>query len=198
MLFHVLNRGVGRRTLFDKDDDFLAFEAIIRETLIVCPMRICSYCLMSNHWHFLLWPETDGALSAFMQKLTNTHVKRWKQHRHEVGWGHLYQGRFKSFPVQGDEYFYQVARYIERNALRASLVEKAEQWRWSSLWRRGRAVERFAPVLNSWPIPRPKLWREHVNEAQTESEVAAIRRSIQRVRSVLYRRNAAFLRFSGG
>ena len=49
MVFHVLNRGVGRRTLFDKDQDFLAFERVIEETLRTCPMRLCAYCLLSNH-----------------------------------------------------------------------------------------------------------------------------------------------------
>jgi putative transposase len=111
---------------------------------------------------------------------TNTHVKRWKEHRGEVGWGHLYQGRYKSFPVESDEYFYHVARYVERNALRASLVEKAEQWRWCSLAQRGAASERAAPLLSTWPMPLPRHWKRHVNGVQTEGEVAAIRRSIHR------------------
>jgi len=85
MVFHVLNRGVGRRTLFDKDADFLAFERVIEETLRTCPMRICAYCLLSNHWHFVVWPERDGQLQAFMQRMTNRHAKRWKQYLHETG-----------------------------------------------------------------------------------------------------------------
>src|SRR5271157_4032656 len=73
-----------------------------------------------------------------MQQVTNTHVKRWKEHRHEIGYGHLYQGRYKCFPVETEDYFYQVVGYVERNALRANLVERAESRRWSSL----RRVER--------------------------------------------------------
>jgi putative transposase len=96
MVFHVLNRGVGRRTLFEKESDYLAFEKVLAETLHTRPMRICAYCLMPNHWHFVLWPEKDGELSAFMQQLTNTHAKRWKHYRQETGDGHLYQGRYKS------------------------------------------------------------------------------------------------------
>src|SRR3974377_1772781 len=99
MASHVLNRGVGRRTLFHKDGDFLAFERVVEEALRTCPMRICAYCLLSNHWHFVLWPQHDGQLAAFMQQMTNTHVKRWKEHHQEVGYGHLYQGRYKCFPV---------------------------------------------------------------------------------------------------
>src|SRR5208283_3221818 len=135
MVFHVLNRGVGRRVLFTKDEDFLAFERVVEETLRTRRMRLCAYCLMSNHWHFVVWPERDGDLPAFMQQVTNTRMKRWKEHRHEIGYGHLYQGRYKCFPVETEEYFYQVVRYVERNALRANLVERAESWRWSSLRR---------------------------------------------------------------
>jgi putative transposase len=179
MVFHVLNRGGGRRTLFDKPDDFLAFERVIQETLRVRRMRICALCLMPNHWHFVLWPESDGDLPAFMQQLTNTHVKRWKEHRHETGYGHLYQGRYKAFPVESDDYFYQVVRYVERNPLRAGLVERAEAWPWSSL---GYLFREGAPkeVLSEWPLPRPANWAELVNEPQTESELAALRRCVNR------------------
>jgi putative transposase len=81
---------------------------------------------MPNHWHFKLWPKNDRDLAASMQQLTNTHVKRWKEHRHEIGHGHLYQGRYKCFPVETNEYFYSAVRYVERNALRANLVRSAE------------------------------------------------------------------------
>lgn len=179
MIFHVLNRGVGRRSLFEKDADYEAFERVLDETLRTAPMRICAYSLMPNHWHFVVWPQRDGELSAFMQQLTNTHVKRWKEHRHETGYGHLYQGRYKSFPVQTDEYFYQVVRYVERNALRANFVARAELWRWSSLAPRARE-NRILPLLADWPLPRPADWLTIVNEPQTEAELAAIRRSVRR------------------
>jgi putative transposase len=65
---------------------------------------------MSHDWHCELWPERDGDLAAFMQQLTNTHVKRWKEHGDETGFDPLYQGRYKSFPVQTEDYFYQVVR----------------------------------------------------------------------------------------
>ncbi len=60
MVFHVLNRGVGRRMLFTKDEDFLAFERVVEESLRTHRMLLCAYCLMSNHWHFVVWPERDG------------------------------------------------------------------------------------------------------------------------------------------
>jgi len=54
---------------------------------------------MSNHWHFVFWPERDGNLPAFTQQVTNTRMKRWKEHRHEIGYGHLYQGRYNTLPT---------------------------------------------------------------------------------------------------
>ena len=178
MVFHVLNRGVGRMNLFKKAGDFGAFERYVEKTLESCPMRSCAYCLLPNHFHMVLWPERDGDLAAFMQKLSVTHVRNWQEHRQRVGYGHVYQGRYKSFPVETDDYFYQVVRYVERNALRAGLAEAAEAWRWGSRWRRecGKPVE--CRWLSDWPLPVPRNWKELVNEPQSEGELEAIRRSV--------------------
>jgi putative transposase len=180
MIFHVLNRGVGRMRLFLRDADFEAFERILAKTLQTRPMRILAYCLMSNHWHLLVWPERDGDLGAFMQKLTITHARNWQEHRRRVGYGHLYQGRYKSFPVEDDEHYYQVARYVERNALRAGLVRRAEDWRWCSLWRRLHSSTEDGQFLSDWPLPLPRSWTHYVNQPQTEAELEAIRRSVIR------------------
>jgi putative transposase len=180
MVFHVLNRGVGRRPLFDKESDYDAFEGIIAETLVKCPMRICGYCLMPNHWHFVMWPAGDDDLGLFMQRLSVTHVTRWQKHRHTVGEGHLYQARFKSFPVATDDYFYHVMRYVERNALRANLCKTAEDWRWGSLHARVRGTPEQRSLLGDWPVPRPRQWIEHVNRPQSDNELDAIRKSVVR------------------
>jgi putative transposase len=74
-------------------------------------------------------------VSEFFRWLTVTHTQRWHAHYHTSGTGHLYQGRFKAFPVETDEHLYTVLRYVERNAVRADLVARAEEWRWSSVWR---------------------------------------------------------------
>jgi putative transposase len=83
---------------------------------------MCAYALMPNHWHVLLWPKRAGDLATFMQRFTITHVRRRQQHRGYVGLGHVYQGRYSSVPVDSDLLLWGVARYIERNALRANLV----------------------------------------------------------------------------
>jgi putative transposase len=127
MVFHVLNRGVGRMRLFLKDGDFEAFERGIAKTFETRPMRILAYCLMSNHCQF------D-----------------------------------------------QVVRYVERNALRANLVARAEDRRWSSLWRRVRGTTEDRRWLGRWPLPLPRNWAQLVNEPQTESELESLRRSVTR------------------
>ncbi len=180
MLFHVLNRGVGRRGLFSQEKDYAAFEGLLEQTHQSRPMRIGAYCLMPNHWHLVLWPERDGDLAAFMQQLTTKHVRRWQLHRRRVGYGHVYQSRYKSFPVEEEEYFYQLVRYVERNALRAGLAERAEGWKWSSLWRRTSGTAEQKQLLSAWPVPYPRGWCKLVNDPPTEAELEAIRRCVAR------------------
>ncbi len=142
------------------------------------PTRLLGYCLMPNHWHLVLWPGVDGEMTAFVRWLTMTHSQRLHAHRHTAGTGHVYQGRYKSFPVEADEHLLAVMRYVERNALRASLVRRAEQWRWGSLWRRMHDDE--GSLLSPWPIEEPTDWVAHVNRAQSSAEVEALRRSVRR------------------
>ena len=177
MVYHVINRGVGKNDLFYSDADYLAFERVVRETLEKRPMRILSYCLMKTHWHFVLGPQRDGDLGRFMQRLTVAHVTRWQKNYNMVGFGHVYQGRFKSFPVDTDEYFYQVNRYAERNAWRANLVARAEDWPYGSLWIRQHGTAEHRAMISEWPVPRPRKWLQYVNEPETEAELLALRRS---------------------
>ncbi len=179
-VYHVLNRANARMPIFEADGDYEAFETVLAEAVERTATRLLAYCVMPNHWHLVVWPRKDGELSRFMGWLTLTHTQRWHAHRHSTGSGHVYQGRFKSFPVKGDEHFFTVARYVERNAARAGLVRRAEQWRWGSLfrWLRGSAEDKA--LLAAWPLPRKANWAKHVNALQTEGELAALRRSVQR------------------
>ena len=90
--------------------------------------------------------------------------------------GHVYQQQFKSFPIQSDEHFLVVCRYVERNAMRVGLVEKAEQCRWGSLWRWLQRPEPLPKLLSAWPIARLPNWTQRVNAALTETELEAVRR----------------------
>jgi len=174
-VFHVLNRGVGKTRLFRSQKDYQAFQRCLIQTLDNTPMRILDYCVMPNHWHLLLWPEKDGELAEFMMRLTNMHVRRWLTAHNQVGSGHLYQGRYKSFATQDDDHLTTVARYIERNALRAGLVIRAEDWPWSGVGQNALPGDLQIP-LTDWPVRRRSDWLQWLNAPQTAAEEEAIRR----------------------
>jgi putative transposase len=179
-VYHALNRAVARLPLFQKQADYEAFERVLVEAHEKFPLDVLAYCVMPNHWHFVLRPNQDDQLTAFLRCLAHTHTMRWHSHHQTSGTGHLYQGRFKAFPVEDDDHFYTVVRYVERNALRAGLVAQAQAWRWSSLWRREYGDAQSRSLLARWPVPRPRDWVDHVNAAQTESEMDAVRRAVRR------------------
>ena len=164
--------------IFGKERDFEAFEEVIAEAKSRLPMRVLGWCVMSNHWHFVLWPEGDGDLSEFMRWLTVTHTQRWRAAHRTGGTGPLYQGRFKSFPIEEDDHWLTVLRYVERNPLRANMVEEAVAWRWSSLWHRVHGNK--SGLLDEGPVPISRGWRRHVETPQTEAELEALRRSVVR------------------
>ena len=134
MIFHAHNRGNARDRIFDDDADYAAFERVLAEVPSELPVRILAYCLMPNHWHLILWPLRDGCLGRFRQRVTTTHVRRWHLHRDTVRAGHLYQGTYKSFPIEEGDHLSAVPRYVERNPVRPTMVKRAEDWKSGSLW----------------------------------------------------------------
>jgi len=176
--YHVLNRGNGRNTVFHKDGDYAAFLKLIKQAGDRIPMRLLSYCLMPNHFHMVLWPKHDGDLSKWMQWLTTAHVRRY--HRHYDSSGHVWQGRFKSFPIQTDEHLLTVMRYVERNPVRAKTipVRKAQNWNWSSIGTPPN--DTIVPKLDPGPVKRRKDWLAWVNKPVTQSERDALEACIAR------------------
>src|SRR5688572_29905533 len=162
MVFHVINRGVRKWQLFDADADYQTCLVVLAAALKRHPARLLAYCLMPNHFHLVVMPTEDGQLSRLMQWFTSTHSRRWHLAKGTTGTGSVYQGRFKAFPVQRDEHFLAVCRYVERNPLRARLVRRSDDWPWSSLADRGRAQQ--AVPLATWPVERPSDWGQVVNE----------------------------------
>ncbi|HMQ17509.1 MAG TPA: transposase [Phycisphaerae bacterium] len=175
--YHVINRGNGRAKVFHKPADFDAFVALLAEAATRVPVRVVGYCLMPNHFPLVLWPRHDGDLSRFMQWLLTAHVRRY--HRHYRGSGHVWQGRFKAFPIQQDAHLLTVLRYVERNALRAGLVKRAERWAWSSVrwWRERR---QWPPFLHEGPVDRGRRWVVDVNRPMTKAEEESLRRCVNR------------------
>ena len=181
IVYHVLNRAQGKKTLFFNNQDYQVFETILKEAKTKVSMRILAYCLMPNHWHMILYPRRDNDLSHFIHWLCTTHAKKTHAFRGTTGSGHLYQDRYKSFPVVTDAHFYQVCRYVERNALRAELVAKAQDWPWSSAYTRTQGHDN-AGLLDEWPAEFPANYLEWLNLPQDNEVVENIRRTIQPLR----------------
>jgi REP-associated tyrosine transposase len=191
--YHVLNRANGRLPLFESPGDYEHFLAILAKAHERVAMRTIGFCIMPNHWHLLLRPRGDGDLSQFMRWLTVTHTQRHHAARGTAGTGHIYQGRFKSFPIQrtrpsaaaralgmleGGDPVLSVLRYIERNPVQAGLATRAAGWAWSSHAMRGAAEPAF-PLCDP-PNGLPPDWSECVNRPQAQKEVEALQQCIQR------------------
>jgi putative transposase len=179
-LYHALNRGNGRSEIFHNPEDYFAFEQVLAEGLEGYDVSLFCYQLMPDHWHLVLRPNVDGELGRFIRWITATHTMRYRARYQTLGEGHVYQGRFKSFPIEEDAHFLTVCRYVERNAVRAKRVKRAEKWQWSSLWRWKQPTEPGPALLSAWPISRLPNWIERVNEPLPELELAAIRKAVQR------------------
>jgi len=181
MVYHVLNRRSMRLVLFRKDRDYEAFERILADGLGRRDAPgLLAWCLMPNHWHLVLLAKAGTNLSTWMQWVAVTHTHRWHQHYNRVGDGPLYQGRFKSFPVQNDGHLLPVMRYVEANAQRAKLVRAAQDWRWGSLWVRQRGASKQRQMLSQSFVDLPADWPLVVNEAQSPAEMDRIHTSIRR------------------
>jgi putative transposase len=176
--YHVLNRANQRAEVFHERADYEQFLGLISRAQDRLTVPLLALCLMPNHVHFVMRPVTDGDLSDWMHWVFTTHV-RWYHEKYSTT-GRVWQGRFKAFPIQEDHHLLGVMRYVERNALRANLGDRAEDWEWGSLaWRR----MRHAPVeLAESPVPLPSYWRQYTNDPQTDVEIAEIRACVNRQR----------------
>ena len=183
IVYHVMNRANARMVIFKKRGDYEAFENVLFEAHERMAMRMLGYCLMNNHWHIVLWPYEDGDLSEFMRWVTVTHTQRWHGAHGTAGSGHVYQGRFKSFPVQSDEHYLTVMRYVERNPLRAGVVQRAQDWPWSSMRLRVAGDNKeIRPPISSGPVALANNWVRLVNCVQTSKEEEALQNCIKRGR----------------
>ena len=172
---HVVNRGNDKKTLFENTRDFEEFLRLIAFAKHRATIRITSYSLMRNHWHFVLWPEQDGQIQDFLHLLTTTHAIRRRRLTCTVGHGHIYQDRYHAAAIWSERYYLNAVRYVEANALRANLVKSAEKWRWSSLYER---LGHDRGILDDGPMPLPADWLAIVNTNQPDDEVTEIRNDL--------------------
>jgi putative transposase len=178
VVFHVMNRGARRGRLFEVAEDYAAFLRVMCDAQARVVIRVLCFILMPNHWHLVVWPERDQDLSHYMQWLTATHALRWHLARGSMGTGAVYQGRFRAIPIRHDGHLLTACQYVERNALRAGLVSRAEDWPWSSAWPRSEPGPR--PLLAPWPVERPACWSDWLNRRDLDRDVDRLRDAIRR------------------
>ena len=160
--FHVINRSVRRVPLFIRPLDYRAFLDVLAAGLDRYDVRLIAYCLLSNHWHLIVEPAGTKTLTRFMHWVTVTHAVRWHRHHKTVGQGPVYQGRYHSIPLETPQSLMRACRYVERNALAAKLVRRAQDWPWCSLSDRIRGEQ---PVpLKAAPFFTSTAWLNYVND----------------------------------
>ena len=179
-IYHVINRANGRLQIFDSPKDYQLFEQLLLDAQYLTDMRILAYVIMPNHFHLVLWPQEDGDLGRFMHRLTNTHTRKVHAENGTQGTGHLYQGRYKSFIVDTDTYLLTLIKYVERNPVRAKLIDRAEEWQWGSAWRRVKGSENQKKLISVSPTPFPHGYLNWVNAEEDREKLAEIRNSVNR------------------
>jgi putative transposase len=177
-VFHVFNRAVENVVLFANSGDYAAFLRVLAEGVNRHGMPLLVYAIMHNHWHLVVWPRDDASLSVFMQWVTGTHARRWRDAGGSTGRGALYQGRYKAIAVQRDRHFLRLCHYVERNPSRAHLVARAEDWPWSSASPLALGADR--PALAPWPVPKPQDWLERLNVPEPARSVEELRQALKK------------------
>ena len=162
--FHVINRSARKVPLFERSKDYRDFLRILREGLQRHPAPLIAYCVMSTHWHLVVGPVGTGGLSRLLHWVTTTHAVRSHKRRATCGQGPIYQGRFKSHAIDTAGQLLRAIRYVERNALAANLVRRAEDWPWGSLADRQRSEP--AVPLHGTIVLSSRSWIDLVNTSQ--------------------------------
>jgi putative transposase len=160
-VYHVYDRGNARRTLFAAAEDFDHFVNVLRNNRSRSGVELLAFCLMPNHWHVVVRPCTARDLARSVARWKQVHTERVHRAEGTEGEGHLYQSRFRSRLLETPEAIFDCCRYVERNALSAGLVARAEEWRWGSLWHRVRSDPQ--KLLDPMPVELPEEWVGIVN-----------------------------------
>jgi putative transposase len=181
--FHVTQRGVNRCDIFVDDDDRQTFLRLLRWACKRYLVEVHAYVLMGNHIHLLMTPRQERSMSKAMQLAGQNYVQRFNVRHGRTG--PLWQGRFKSCLVETDRYFLNVARYIERNPVRAGLCDSANRYRWSSVHAHLNGVSdglvTFHPCylsLGSSPSRRRTTYLDWLSQDVSRDETKAIRKHI--------------------
>jgi putative transposase len=175
-IYHVINRGNRRETIFHDSYDYDKFLKLIKEAKDLYQIKIYAYCLMPNHYHLVIYTKVAESLSLSMHKINSSYVRYYNQ-RYKVS-GHLWQGRYKSFIVQEEAYLLTLLRYVEANPLRAKIVKDCIAYKYSSAKIRIEEIE--DSILDGSPINLPENWNEYINNKESKSNLGAIKNSLDR------------------
>ncbi len=175
-IYHVLNRANGRATIFHSEQDYRDFEYLLSEVKETYDVGILGYVLMPNHWHLLLHIRKDKELSKAIHWLTTSHVRRHHTRKGTIGYGHLYQGTYKSSLIKGEKHLLTVLKYIERNPARAKLSRTAQRWKWGSASKRATNHKLLAEL----PVDLPRNYAQWVNEPEQAELLKVIRHSVNK------------------
>jgi putative transposase len=171
-IYHVMNRTVGKVQLFFTPDNYLVFIKLLQEAAASYKVDILAYSIMPNHWHLLLRPNEDGEMGRFMHWLSTTHTCKVRTTTDTIGHGPIYKGRYKSFLVDSQNYLLRVIAYIERNAVRASLVKSPVEWRWCSAWMRSRGDNKQKIFLKEIPLELNSHYNEIIENEESSEDLA--------------------------
>ena len=166
-IYHITSRGNERRAIFRDDRDRLRFLDNLADSAAAHQVRIYLYCLMPNHFHLVVQAHVAAELAKNMHWLLSTHARRFRSKWE--GAGHVWQGRFKSFPVQSDHHLITLLRYVEGNPVRAGMVASCREWLWSSV--REREGEHYLGLLAMLPVDLPSEWASFVDQPLKAEEV---------------------------
>lgn len=128
-IYHVMLRGINRQNIFEEDEDRKHFLNTVIRCKEVSGFKLHAFVLMSNHIHFLIEPA-DESLDVVFKRIETSYAV-WYNRKYQRA-GHLFQDRFRSESVDTDPYFMTVLRYIHRNPVKAGMVDRIGDYRWSS------------------------------------------------------------------
>ena len=167
-IYHVFNRGNDRQRLFREEEDFVYFLKCLEKEKTILKAQIYHYCLMSNHFHFLLKVRLGDHLPILMHRLQLGYARYFKRKYKLIG--HLFQSRFKSPHIREESYYLQCGRYIERNPVKARQIQDPSQYLWSSasFYTRGTinpilTANIYYHELGSTPEERQRRYREFLS-----------------------------------
>ena len=177
---HITQRGNRREEVFFSDEDRIAYLTWLQEYCRAFDVEVLAYCLMTNHIHLVAVPASDDGLQRVLKPLHMRYAQRVNRAR---GWkGHLWQGRFFSSPLD-DAYLWAAVRYVERNPVRAAMVARAEDYRWSSAAAHcGKWTDGVLSQRADWGRTFSAIedWSAWLAEGDEEEEIRIVRQNIDK------------------